>query len=247
MVSDRDDNKGQWATHSLIKWLTSTASILSLVILILLNFLYDIVKSVFLNVKISKGYEEPVLSYHQVKICKFAMSKQLRTQPLFSPACADATYGNAQLCRWKNVALLQWHGLHVCRSQLVWQSLTKPSAVVGMWQSHRYLITGCTSWLHPNQRMLWHSLCTIVSINNCISMYCILHPFSTMKYCHLKTIPCVVIADIRRIPGEPEYHVRLACLDQIPQSVPLFSQCKFKFKFKCVYWQTWIHSVVHRR
>ena len=68
-----------------------------------------------------------------------------------------------------------------------------------------------------------------------------------MKYCHLKTITCVVVADIGRIPGEPEYHVRLACLDQIPQSVPLFSQRKFKFKFKSVYWQTGIHSVVHSR
>ena len=48
--------------------------------------------------------------------------------------------------------------------------------------------------------------------------------------CHLKTILCVVVADIRWIPGQPKYHVRLACLDQIPQSVPLFSQCKFGFK-----------------
>ena len=46
-VSDRGD-KGQWATHSLIKWLTSTASILSLAVLIPLNFLYDTVKSVSL-------------------------------------------------------------------------------------------------------------------------------------------------------------------------------------------------------
>ena len=50
MVSDRGDNKGQWATHSLIKWLTSTASILSWVVQIPLNFYMWKVKSVFLIV-----------------------------------------------------------------------------------------------------------------------------------------------------------------------------------------------------
>ena len=54
-VSDRGDNKGQWAPHSLIKWLTSTTSILSLVVLISLNFLYDMVKSVFLIITKSRS------------------------------------------------------------------------------------------------------------------------------------------------------------------------------------------------
>ena len=54
-VSDRGDNKGQWATHSFIKWLTSTASVLSLVVLIPLNFLYGIVKSIFLIVRKSRN------------------------------------------------------------------------------------------------------------------------------------------------------------------------------------------------
>ena len=50
MVSDRGYNKSQWDTQTLTKWLFSTASILSLVELISLKFLYDIVKSVFLIV-----------------------------------------------------------------------------------------------------------------------------------------------------------------------------------------------------
>ena len=55
MVSDRGDNKGQWATHSLVKWLTSAAPILSWDAWIPLIFLYDIVKSVFLNVTKSRS------------------------------------------------------------------------------------------------------------------------------------------------------------------------------------------------
>ena len=77
-VSDRGDNKGQWATHSLIKWLTSTTSILSWVILILLNFLCDIVKSFFFIVT---KFQRDMMSQcsvtaHRVKICNFGMSKQ---------------------------------------------------------------------------------------------------------------------------------------------------------------------------
>ena len=30
-------------------------------------------------------------------------NEQIRTQPLFSPPCASATYGSARMCTWKNV------------------------------------------------------------------------------------------------------------------------------------------------
>ena len=89
-VSDRGDNKCQWATHSLIKWLTSTAFILRLVVLIPLNFLYDKVQSVFLIVG---KFESDTTSQCSVTIeLKYAI---LWTQPLFSPACTSTTYGNA--------------------------------------------------------------------------------------------------------------------------------------------------------
>ena len=53
--------------------------------------------------KICKWYDESLLCCHRVKICNFAMNKK-RTQPLFSPPCASATYGSAQTCRRKNVS-----------------------------------------------------------------------------------------------------------------------------------------------
>ena len=35
-------------------------------------------------------------------------NEQIRTQPLFSPPCASATYGSTRICRRKNVALKRW-------------------------------------------------------------------------------------------------------------------------------------------
>ena len=37
-------------------------------------------------------------------------NEQTRPQPLFSPACASATYGIAQMCRRKNM-FIEWHEL----------------------------------------------------------------------------------------------------------------------------------------
>ena len=100
-VSDWGDNKGQRATHSLIKWLTFTASILSLVLLIPLNFSYDIVKIVFLIVtksRTDKTIQCSVTSELNMQFC----NEQTRAQPLFSPPCASATYGSARMSRRKN-------------------------------------------------------------------------------------------------------------------------------------------------
>ena len=40
-------------------------------------------------------------------------NEQIRTQPLFAPPCASATYGSARMCRWKN--MFSW--------QFMWLSL----------------------------------------------------------------------------------------------------------------------------
>ena len=91
-VSDQGDNKGQWATHSLIKWLTSTASRLSLVVLILLIFLYDKNEKCLSHChKISKWYDKQVLCYRRVKICNFTMSKQEPSNFVHLHARAPAT------------------------------------------------------------------------------------------------------------------------------------------------------------
>ena len=103
-VSDWGDNKGQRATHSLIKWLTFTASILSLVLLIPLNFSYDIVKIVFLIVtksRTDKTIQCSVTAELNMQFC----NEQTRAQPLFSPPCASATYGSARMSRRKNALL----------------------------------------------------------------------------------------------------------------------------------------------
>ena len=100
-VSDWGDNKGQRATHSLIKWLTFTASILSLVLLIPLNFSYDIVKIVFLIVTKSRNDKTIRCSVTAELNMQFC-NEQTRAQPLFSPPCASATYGSARMSRRKN-------------------------------------------------------------------------------------------------------------------------------------------------
>ena len=107
-VSDWGDNKGQRATHSLIKWLTFTASIFSLVLLIPLNFSYDVVKIVFLIVtksRTDKTIQCSVTAELDMQFC----NEQTRAQPLFSPPCASATYGSARMSRRKNYhKLIAW-------------------------------------------------------------------------------------------------------------------------------------------
>ena len=107
-ASDRGDNKGQRAAHSLITWLTFTASILYLVVLIPLNFSYDIAKIVLLIVTKSRTdttIQCSVTTELNMQFC----NGQTRAQPLFSPPCASATYGNARMRRRKNTG--PWYAL----------------------------------------------------------------------------------------------------------------------------------------
>ena len=119
-VSDWGDNKGQRATHTLIKWLTFTASIFSLVLLIPLNFSYDIVKLVFLILtksRTDKTIQCSVTAELNMQFC----NEQTRAQPLFSPPCASATYGSARMSRRKNGLYYNLtHPINLLRVVLDW-------------------------------------------------------------------------------------------------------------------------------
>ena len=78
-VSYWGDNIGQWATHSLIKWLTSTASILSLVLSISQNFLYDVVKSVPLIV--TKSWSDKTSQWSVTAKLKYAILQWANKDP----------------------------------------------------------------------------------------------------------------------------------------------------------------------
>ena len=42
-------------------------------------------------------------------------NEQIRTQPLFSPPCASATYGSARMCRRKNKLMIQLNKIWIIR------------------------------------------------------------------------------------------------------------------------------------
>ena len=119
-ASDRGDNKGQRAAHSLIKWLTFTASILYLVVLIPLNFSYDIAKIVFLIVTKSRTDTTIQCSVTTELNMQFWQGRShyfhlhARAPPTEMPGCVDERIGSdngllpgwCEAIIWTNVGTL---------------------------------------------------------------------------------------------------------------------------------------------
>ena len=71
-------------------------------------------------------------------------NEQIRTQPLFSPPCASATYGSARMCSRKNINIFQYVNIHV--------NLLKIIPVLEM------------AWHQKGDQVLWHIQISINSL-----------------------------------------------------------------------------------
>ena len=106
-------------------------------------------------------------------------NEHIRTQPLFSPPCASATYGSARMCRRKNVPcqychissdasrFLEWH--HVSWQRVIYHKQLEPTVIALrdtalVWTSERPSSEQLnkelvSSWLLLIKRWLLNNLC----------------------------------------------------------------------------------------